>query len=79
LRWTIRAGSFPVNGPGQATNLHLHQTLRGKINHLAQKIAISRLPNQRLHVHLVLGHRCLRKLSVATQAYPKFADDPPRI
>ena len=41
-----------------------HQPLRGETDHLAQGISVRALCHKRLQVHLVLGHRCLRKLSL---------------
>lgn len=42
---------------------------------MSQKIDVGALTDLRLKVHHILGYRCLRKLSVATQTYPTFADD----
>lgn len=51
-----------ISSTGQAAHLQLHQPLRGKADHLPQEIAVSRFLNQRVQVHLLIGHRCLRKL-----------------
>jgi hypothetical protein len=46
-----------MRGPGQALNVDLHQTLRGKADHLAQKIRVGALLHKRAEVHHVVGHR----------------------
>jgi hypothetical protein len=78
LRWASRSRSSRHRRRRQAADLQLHQSLRGKADHLAQEIAVSRLPNQRLQVHLVLGHRWSPLVRVRNPTYPKITDGHPR-
>jgi len=41
----------------QATHLKGHQPLRGKADHLAQKVSVCALSHKRLQVHHIVGHR----------------------
>jgi hypothetical protein len=41
---------------GAALDLQLHQTLRGKADHLAQQISIRALLQKRLKAHHLIGH-----------------------
>lgn len=46
-----------ISSACQAAYFQFHQPLRGKADHVAQKIAVRTLPNQGVQVHLVSGHR----------------------
>ncbi|KAJ8138817.1 hypothetical protein OY671_007970, partial [Metschnikowia pulcherrima] len=46
-----------VRSAGQPTHFQLHQPLRGKADHVAQKIGVRALPHKRSQVHHVIGHR----------------------
>jgi len=48
--------AFAMRGAGQALDLQLHQTLRGKPNHLAQQLGIRALLQQRAKAHHLVGH-----------------------
>ena len=66
-----------VRRAGQALNLELHQPLRGKPHHLAQKIGVRALLHQRSKVHHVVGHRrYLRSVDrFGDQNLPEIGDD----
>jgi hypothetical protein len=66
-----------VRRAGQALNLNLHQPLRGKSHHLAQKIGIRALLQQGPKVHHVVGHRrYLRSVDrFGDQKLPEIDDD----
>jgi hypothetical protein len=57
LRWTRRAADFSAVGARQAADLHLHQSLGGKGDHVAQNIRVGSLLHQRTKVHHGIGHR----------------------
>ena len=46
-----------ISSAGHAAYLKLHQLLCGKVDHVAQKIAVGYLPNQSVQVHLMSGNR----------------------
>jgi hypothetical protein len=46
-----------VLSAGQAAHLKGHQPLRGKADHLAQKVSVGALPHQRLQGHPIVGYR----------------------
>jgi hypothetical protein len=46
-----------ITRAGQATDLHLHQPLGGKRDHVAQNIRVRGLLDQRAQVHHGIGHR----------------------
>src|SRR5690606_26234909 len=62
-----------IGGSGRRSHLHLHQPLRGKADHLAQKISIRRLLHEGSQVHHVVGHRWSFRngVGVATRPYRK--------
>ena len=47
----------PCAAPVSALDLQLHQPLRGKADHLAQKIGVGALLHKRPKVHHLVGHR----------------------
>src|SRR5262245_35122087 len=48
---------LPIGGASQRANLKLHQAFSGKADHLAQKVGIRALLDQRPQVHDLFGHR----------------------
>ena len=54
----IVASFIKIGEWAKAAHFQFHQALRGKADHVAQKITIGALPNQRIQVHLIIGHRC---------------------
>src|SRR5690606_2118568 len=48
---------LPIAGTGGRADLHFHQPLGGKADHLAQDIGVGGLLHQRAQVHHVVGHR----------------------
>jgi hypothetical protein len=58
----------------QALDIQLHQPLRGKADHLAQKIPVVALLHQRPQVHHRIGHRrSLVVLKLTTKPYRGLA------
>jgi hypothetical protein len=49
--------ALAVRGAGEATDLELHQPLRGEADHLAQEIGVRALLQQRAKAHHLIGHR----------------------
>jgi len=66
--------AFAMRGAGQALDLQLHQTLRGKPNHLAQQLGIRALLQQRAKAHHLVGHR--RLLGSVEWLQPNPTGDP---
>ena len=62
-----------IGGAGGRARLHLHQTLGGKADHLAQQIGVRALLHERAQVHHVVGDRWPFQagVGVATRPYRK--------
>ena len=63
--------TLAVRGAGQSLDLQFHQPMRGKADHLAQKVGISPLLKHRTKRHHLVGHRGHPRLSfvVVTRLY----------
>jgi hypothetical protein len=55
---------------GQALDLQLHQSLGGKADHLAQKVGVGGLLDERSKVHPVIGHRWFLGCGWSSQPMP---------
>lgn len=69
LRQTLGA-LLAIGGPGLAFHFHLHQTLGGKADHLAQQIRIGGLLHERSQVHHLVGHRWFLESGWCQQSDP---------
>ena len=64
-----------IGRPGQAADLHLHQPLGGKADHLPQQIGVGGLLYERAQVHDLVGHRWFLGSGWCSQPDP--TGDPP--
>jgi hypothetical protein len=65
-----------MRGPGQALNVDLHQTLRGKADHRAQKIRVGALLHKRARFimsSVIVGSSV--RVQCCNQTLPKTRDD----
>src|SRR4029077_5752743 len=69
-----------IGRPGAGPYFHLHQSLGGKADHLAQQIRIGALLYERAQVHHVIGHRWFLRirLSQPPDLYRRTIDDQPQ-
>ena len=59
-----------IGRAGQPGDLHLHQPLGGKADHLAQQIGVGGLLDQRLQVHRRVGHRSVPRIRLCPTTRP---------
>src|SRR5262249_34583418 len=66
-----------IAGAGHRPDLQLHQSFRGKADHLAQEIGVAGLLDQRATGDALVGHRSVPRirLAFATRPYRRIVDD----
>jgi hypothetical protein len=70
----VRA-ALPMRGASQVLDFQLHQSLRGKTDHLAQQISVRALLQQGAKAHHLIGHRRVlgSREGLATKPYRRSA------